>query len=349
MDSIFECSCGSPLEITYDYNEIEKVVIKEDFRRTSPNHWKYWAFYPMEQPSKAITMDEGGTPLIKSKKNENLMFKYEGVNPTGSFKDRGSTVEISKAAQIGIKEIWCATTGNMGASVAAYCARAGIKANIVIPKSIPKSKIDQIISYGAEVKRIAGNYDKAFKFTKELRKKKRVYLVGDYPFRGEGEKSVGFEIADQLHFEPPDWVIEPIGNGTLLYSTFKAFYELAEIGLINRIPKFAGIQAVGCSPVYNAWKEGKDEISQVKRPKTIASAIIVGNPIDGPKALFAIRKSRGVCEKVSDKEIIQAQKELALEGIYAEAGGAVAYAGAKKLKLEGKVVVLVTGHGLKER
>jgi len=351
MDSIlFECTdCGGPLDIEYDYGEIERTLIKDEFKRQTIRHWKYWRFYPIRNTDEAIVFGEGGTPLIQSKKKSNLFFKYEGMNPTGSFKDRGSAVEITKAKELGVKEVWCATTGNMGASVAAYSDRAGIKANIAVPEHVPESKIKQILAYGANVRKIKGTYDDAVRFTKKLRQDKGVYLTGDYPYRGEGEKSTGFEIIDQLNFQVPDYVVVPVGNGTNMYGIYKGMMEFKEIGLINKIPKIVGVQAKGCSPIYDAWMKASDTIEAVGKPRTIANAIEVGNPLDGVKALKAVRKSGGSFEAVTDSEIKAAQAELGKEGIYAESAGAAGLAAVKNVHLDGTVVIVISGHGLKEK
>jgi len=345
IGSVFWCPhCGGSLDIEYDYNEIEKVILTDEFKRMPISHWKYWPFYPVNSPSKAMSLGEGATPLIKSKR-EGLYFKYEGCNPTGSFKDRGSTVEITKAVENGVRKALCATTGNMGASCAAYCSRAGIELTVYLPKRTPRSKIEQIAAYGARVKKIPGSYNDCLRAIHELKEKENYYLVGDYPFRTEGEKSIAFELAEKARI---DSVIVPIGNGTNCYAIYKGFQEFVYLGLYEKIPRIYGVQASGCAPVYRAWIENS-EIKEVK-PRTKASAIAVGRPIDGEKALFAIRKTGGKVIAVSDREIVLAQKELAKEGIYAELGASVPYAAYKKLDLEGQTCVLIiTGTGLKER
>ena len=348
IGSFFWCpSCKGSLDVEYDYNEIEKIILTDEFKRTPVSHWKYWAFYPVNTPSKAVTLGEGNTPLIKSKMNSNLYFKYEGCNPTGSFKDRGSTVEITKALENNVKKALCATTGNMGASCSAYCAKAGIELTVYLPKDTPRSKIEQILSHGARVKKISGNYNDCLRKIHELKEKENYYLVGDYPFRTEGEKSIAFELAEKMKI---DSVILPIGNGTLCYATYKGFQEFVYLGLYEKIPKIYGVQASGCAPVYKAWKENS-EIKEIN-PKTKASAIAVGKPIDGEKAIFAVRKTGGKILAVSDKEISQAKAELAKEGIYAELGASTTYAAYKKLEDELKdqtCVLIITGTGLKEK
>lgn len=345
--------CGGPLDILLDYEEIRKVIL-EDFLRDPIWHWKYWMFYPVLDLSKKISFKEGGTALVKSTHFSGLLgdlwFKCEGTNPTGSFKDRGTTVEITKAVELGVKSVCCASTGNMGASVAAYSTKAGMDCKIFLPKNVATQKVKQISIYGAEVVKVNGTYADAVKKCSEYSQKTKTYLVGDYSYRGEGEKSIGFEIADQLNWHVPDWIVCPMGNGTMIYSVWDAFNDLKQVGLIDKLPKMIGIQAAGCSPIVTAWKHDLD-IVPVKKPKTIASAIECGDPLDGIKALEAMHKSKGLAETVTDREILEMKKELGRkEGIFAESAGAASLAGALKLKnkLHGTIVCVITGNGLKE-
>ncbi len=347
---IFECaSCKGPLDIIYNYDELKKHIIRDEFKQAHVCHWKYWPFYPIHDLSRIVTLHEGGTPLLQSNARKGYYFKNEGLNPTGSFKDRGTTIEMSHVVEIGIKEIACATTGNMGASIAAYAARAQkVSATFYIPTFASKIKHIQIGAYGGKIVPVKGTYDDALNLTKDLRRKKGIYLTGDYPYRGEGEKSVGFEIIDQLGWKAPDFIVVPVGNGTLIYGIYKALRELHIVGLLEKVPHIVAVQASGCSPVVKAFAMKKKTFAPSKNPKTIASAINCGNPVDGIKALYALYATRGIAVAVSDNEIHAAQRLLGKEGVYAEPGGAAAYAGALKLGLKGIVVVLVTGHGLKD-
>ncbi|NIO44119.1 MAG: threonine synthase [Candidatus Aenigmarchaeota archaeon] len=354
-ESLIKCKkCSGPLDIIYDYKKIEEVILKESFVREMPWHWKYWMFYPLIDLSKKVTLIEGGTPLIKSKyfsnKDREVWLKYEGLNPTGSFKDRGTTVEISKAVELGMKQVCCASTGNMGASVAAYCAKAGIKCAIFLPKDFAGPKIKQIRAYGADIIRVKGRYSQAAKECERYSEKTGIYLMGDYPYREEGEKSVGFEVADQMNWRVPDYIVCPMGNGTLIYAIWDAFIDLKKVGMIDKLPKMIGIQASGCSPIYNAFKKRKKMIEPVKKPRTIATAMECEDPLDGLKALNALRKSKGMAEKVTDQEMRKIIKLLASrEGLYVEPAGAASTAGLLKLKkLKGKIVCILTGHGLKD-
>lgn len=347
MEILFECpDCSGPLDIEYDYGEIRKTLRKKEFLKKPVSHWKYAAFFPIAKKEKIVSLNEGGTPLIKSVSHENVFFKFEGLNPTGSFKDRGSTVEISKAVELGIKKVHCASTGNMGASVAAYCARAGIKAIIVVPRIAEERKVQQMLAHNAEVKRVNGDYTAALNIVRKARKQGNAYIVGDYPFRGEGEKSVGFEIAEQFAWKAPEQVVCPMGNGTLIYAVFKAFNELKITGFVKKTPHLVGVQAEKCDPIVKAF-EKHGEIIEIKNPETVATAIACGKPIDGIMALHAIKKSKGTAARVSDREILEAQKALARQGIYAEPSGAAGFAGLKKTSAEKTTAVIVTGHGLK--
>lgn len=352
---IYKCECGGSLDIQYDYGRMRKELKKRgaEFKSQKPSHWKYKIFYPVSGP--LVSMGEGGTPLLPSvrigkKIKSSLFFKMESANPTGSFKDRGSSVEITKAVELKAKKAVCATTGNMGASVAAYCARAGIKAKILVPDSTPKQKLSQISAHGAEIKHIRGTYEDAA-VAAEKESAKHYYLAGDYPYRGEGEKSAGFEVMEQ--FPNVEYIVCPIGNGTLIYAVWKAVREMKIVGLIKKLPRLIGVQAEGCNPVARAFGQGLNFIEPIKKPETIADAIACGNPIDGLEALSALRESRGFALSVSDSEILRAIKTLGKEGIYAEPGGAAATAGLLKIASQdnifrGKnVVSIVSGHGLK--
>jgi threonine synthase len=355
-ERIYRCKkCNGSLDIVYDYDKIKDAIVTESFLRDHPWHWKYWMFYPVIDISNKVTLIEGGTPLIKSYyfSNENLdvWLKYEGMNPTGSFKDRGTSVEVTKAIELGMKEVCCASTGNMGASVAAYCGKAGMRCRIFLPKDASGVKIKQIEAYGAKIDKTSKNHPDAVNLCLRYSREHDSYLMGDYPYRGEGQKSVGFEIADQMNWNIPDYIVCPIGNGTLIYAVWDAFNDLKKVRLIEKLPKMIGIQAEGCSPIIKAFKMKSKKIEPIKKPRTIASAIECGDPLDGQKALGALRDSRGFGETVTDKEILFILKLLARkEGLYVEPAGAVSLAGMLKIKeiLNGSAVCVLTGHGLKD-
>ena len=336
----FRCSCGGNLEILYDYQKLKKV----DFKDRPFNHARYMEFYPVRE---LVSMEEGGTPLLESrslgkKLGKDLHFKNETVNPTASFKDRGSSVEVAKAREVG-KRVIVASTGNMGASVAAYSARAGLRCTVVVPQHIAKTKVWQIMAYGARVVRVHGDYTAA---AHAAESEKGSFLLGDYLYRREGTKSVGFEIAEQIR---PEYVFCPVGNGNLIAAVWKAFKEFRRIGYIKKVPRLIGVQASGCSPVVQAFAKGRPLF--VEKAETIASAIECASPLDGVKALQAIKESKGFALSVTDHEILKARELLAQkEGIFAEPSGAVPLAGLIKARerVDGRIVCIVGGHGLKD-
>ncbi len=350
----YRCLCGESLEVIYNFDEIKNSISWKNLRQRPFRHWRYREFFPLVKEENSVSLMEGGTPLLRSRNIslelgfKNLFFKCESENPTGSFKDRGTTVEISKALEFGSKEIVCASTGNMGASVSAYAAAANIKAHIILPSNTPDIKIVQIKSHGARIHRIDGDYNKAEETAFKLYKKRGWYLMGDYPFRGEGEKSVGYEIADEME---ADYIISPIGNGTLIHGIWKGLKEFKNVRLLKKLPKLVGVQSSGCNTVVKAFKNGSDCVKPVK-PKTIASAIACGNPLDGLEALQVLRESKGMVETVTDREILRAKNYLAKkEGLFAEPAGAVTLAGLMKLKTRleknARIVLIVSGNGLK--
>lgn len=345
----YKCSCGKSLEIIYDYRRLKKSMSWKRLLKRPLNHWRYKEFFPFTKNT--ITLNEGGTALVRSKNKKRLFFKLESQNPTGSFKDRGSTVEISHAKDFKAKYVVCASTGNMGASVSAYSARAGLCCEIVLPHDAGGEKITQIRNYCARRTRVKGDYSQAEKLAYKKSRTKEQFLVGDYSFRGEGEKSVGFEIIDQMKHDYknlPEYILCPIGNGTLISGIWKGLKEMKMAGLITKLPKLIGCQVKGCSVVVDAFNK-KREI-QIITPKTIAGAVACGDPLDGEKAVEALKESNGSGVLVSDKEVLEARREMSCsEGIDAEPSGCIAYAVYKKLNLRGDCVCIVTGHGLKDQ
>ncbi len=350
---IYRCKCGGHLGMVYDYEAIRQRVTWQSLRRRPFNHWRYKELFPLEEEENRITLGEGGTPLVIAKDLseelgfEHLYLKLENKNPTGSFKDRGTTVEMSMAMEFKAKEVVCASTGNMGASIAFYADKAGIVARILVPRGTQPQKIDYIRRLGASVETIEGDYTMAAELAYREFEKKGTYLMGDYLYRGEGEKSIAFELADEID---ADYLVVPIGNGTLLQGIWRGYTELEKVGLTTRKPKLIGVQASGCSTVARAYKK-RSAIKPV-HPNTIADGIAVGNPLDGEEALHAIIESNGTAEEVADSEIIAAQRMLLdKEGVDAEPAGAVALAGFLKLKNsieeDARTVLLVTGSGHK--
>lgn len=314
---------------------------------------KYRKYLPVSAKTPIVSLNEGNTPLIEARNISDelglrLFFKYEGLNPTGSFKDRGMTMAVSKALEEGSNAIMCASTGNTSASAAAYAARAGIRCIVIIPNNkIALGKLAQASIYGAEIIALDGNFDEALNMVREITSKSPVTLVNSInPFRLEGQKTGAFEVCDQLE-EAPDYLAIPVGNAGNISAYWMGFKEYRKNELIRKLPKMLGFQAEGAAPIV----DGK----VFEHPETIATAIRIGNPASWEKAKTALVESEGKIDKVSDEEILSAQKLLASkEGIFAEPASCASLAGVIKLSKEGyfnkgdKVVCVLTGNGLKD-
>ncbi len=354
-------SCRSPLDVRFDYDHIHSRLNRYSLRNSPIKAMKYLDFYPIENLNLVVSLDEGGTPLYRCRRLgeatgfSRLYIKNEGANPTGVFKDRGTMVELSKAKESGAKAICVASTGNMAASVAAYASIAMLPCYVLVPEGTAIGKMAQALSYGARLLQIRGTYNDAFRLTEEMSERYHFYLAGDYAFRVEGQKSQAFEIVEQLDWQVPAVVIVPMGFGTNIAALWKGFREFYDMGLTDRLPRLIGVQPEGCSPIVAAWSQGQEKITPVERPDTVCSAVAAGDPLDGPKALRAIRESGGCALSMSDGEILEAQQLLArLESIFVEPAGAIPIAALQPLLATARVhadevvVCLATGNGLKD-
>lgn len=316
---------------------------------------KYKEFLPVSANTPAITINEGNTPLIKSDNlarkiglNANIYLKYEGANPTGSFKDRGMTMAVSKAAEAGSNAIICASTGNTSAAAAAYGAKAGMKTFVLIPDGyIALGKLSQAMMYGAEVIAIDGNFDEALEIVRELSEKYPITLVNSVnPYRIEGQKTAAFEICDVLG-KAPDYLCIPVGNAGNITAYWKGFKEYFDKGLSPNKPKMYGFEAEGSAAIVKG--------ERIYKPETIATAIRIGNPASWDYAVAARDESGGLIDFVTDEEIIAAYKLMAsTEGVLAEPASAASVAGLIKAHSLGKIeanstiVCVLTGNGLKD-
>jgi len=357
----FRCkTCGGLLEVRFDL--AGKREPPWNSRQLSV--WKYRELLPVEKEKCIVSLAEGGTGLHSCKRLgrklglKKLFVKNEGENPTGSFKDRGMTVAISKARELGKKKVLCASTGNTAASLAAYSARAGMECIVLMPEGkVAGGKMLQVIMHGAKLIQVRGDFDQALEVAMELAGKRReFYLMNSInPFRLEGQKTLAFEILDGLERKVPDIVILPVGNGGNISAAWKGFSEFQQLKIVKNRPRMIGIQAEKAAPIARAVKSRQSRIRPIHNPQTIATAIRIGSPVNWPKVLGAIRESSGTAETVTDREILEAQNELAtLEGIFVEPASAASIAGVKKLSEEGQVdpsetiVCVTTGHGLKD-
>lgn len=357
-DVIYTCKCGGLLDVVYDYSDIQ--LSRKDFKGPL-SVWKYGALLPVSR--EPISLQEGGTKLYrvdriaKNAGLKDVYVKHEGMNPTGSFKDRGMTVGVTKALELGMRTVACASTGNTSASLAVYGAKAGVPSVVLLPAGkVALGKLAQALMHGARVLSIKGNFDEALNLVRDLCDKEGFYLLNSVnPYRLEGQKTIAFEIADQLGWNVPDRLVLPVGNAGNISAIYKGFRELKQLDMVDRVPKMTGIQAEGAAPIVMAIKNNAQMITPEGKPETIATAIRIGNPVNAVKALDAIRQSGGTAETVSDEEIIRAQQELAsLEGIGVEPASASSIAGLRKLVEMGEierdeqVVCVTTGHLLKD-
>lgn len=321
---------------------------------------KYGKFLPVSSKTPVITLNEGNTPLIYAGylsrmlgENFEVYLKYEGLNPTGSFKDRGMTLAISKACEEKSTAVMCASTGNTSASAAAYAARAGIKCIVLIPSgAIALGKLSQALIHGAKVLAIEGNFDDALDIVKEITNKFPIILVNSLnPYRIEGQKTASFEICDYLG-DAPDFQIMPVGNAGNITAYWKGYKEYKAQSLSRKLPVMLGFQAAGAAPIVRG--------RPIKHPETIATAIRIGNPASWKSAEQARDESKGLIGLVSDQQILSAYKLLAeKEGVFAEPASAASIAGLIKLIKNGyfkssakhrkfRIVCILTGHGLKD-
>ena len=359
----YKCShCGDLLDVTYDYQEIDPRVLKEEWKSRSLEVWKYKELLPL-QPINPVTLGEGGTTLHNCSKLsrmiglKHLYAKNEGENPTGSFKDRGMTVGINKALALGMKITACASTGNTSASLAAYSAKAGLKCVVLIPSGkIAAGKLSQAIAFGAKVLAIKGNFDDALVMVQKICERYPVYLLNSInPFRLEGQKTLAYEVYEQMNYSIPDNVFVPVGNAGNISAIWKGFCELKKLGFIENFPRMIGVQAEGASPIASMIKENKENLEPFMNPETLASAIRIGSPVNWKKALKVVKESKGTVISVTDAEIIEAQKQLAkTEGLFVEPASAASFAGLKKsietdeFSSSESFVCVLTGNGLKD-
>lgn len=351
--------CFGPLEVVYDMEEVKDRLTKESIEKGPKSIWRYKELLPVEK--NIVDLNAGFTPLHKATNLAKLLglkelyIKNDSVNPTFSFKDRVVSVAVSKAIEFGFKVVGCASTGNLASSVAAHAAKANLDCYIFIPHNLNLGKIIQTLAYEPNLIAVEGNYDDVNRLCAEIAE---IYNwafvnINIRPFYAEGSKTLGFEVAEQLNWETPDVAIVPVGSGSLLTKIYKGFNEFHEIGLIEKPEtRFIAAQALGCSPVVNAFHG--DGIIRPVKPNTIEKSLAIGNPADGYFALKVLKETRGYAQAVSDDEIISGIKLLAkTEGIFTETAGGVVVATLKKLvenniiEKNERVVIYITGNGLK--
>jgi len=349
--------CGGLLEVRY-----ADLPTFDDFE--GHGVWRYAPALPLDE---GVTIQEGATPLYEvprleeSVGVETLRIKHEGMNPTGSFKDRGMTVGTAVAKELGVGRLACASTGNTSAALAAYGTRGGMETLVLLPAGkVAAGKVGQAALHDARILEVDGNFDACLDVVRELAERGEVYLLNSLnPFRLEGQKTIGLEILEAFQADYgtfPDRIVLPVGNAGNTSALYKAFRELVQAGALEpaEVPKLTGVQAEGAAPMVEAVENGADEIRRWDEVETRATAIRIGNPVNAPKALPGIRETGGTAVAVSDEEITEAQRDLAREGIGVEPASAASVAGLRKLRAEGvvgddeRVACLTTGHLLKD-
>ncbi|MES3516566.1 MAG: threonine synthase [Natronomonas sp.] len=355
---VYTCEeCGGLLEVRYD-----RYPRFDDFE--GGGVWRYDAALPFEE---GVTLPEGDTPLHRMPRLEdeigvrNLRIKHEGMNPTGSFKDRGMTVGVAVADRLGVDRLACASTGNTSAALSAYGARAGIQTLVLLPQGkVAAGKIAQASLHDARILEVDGNFDDCLDIVQELADRGEAYLLNSLnPFRLEGQKTIGLEILEEFRSEEgrfPDRIVLPVGNAGNTAALYKCFREMVAGGDLapGDVPKLTGVQAEGAAPMVEAIEEGLSDTRRWNDVETIATAIRIGNPVNAPKALPGIRETGGTAVAVSDEEITDAQRSIAGEGVGVEPASAASVAGLRKLRQRGEVgtgedvVCLTTGHLLKD-
>ena len=372
-DRLYVCPrCGGLLDIERtDAIAIDPAALRELWRarltsrdaRDRSGVWRFREFLPFNDEDPIVTLAEGNTPLYDAPRSADycglrqLQLKHQGNNPTGSFKDTGMTVAVTQARKLGARLVACASTGNTAASLAAYAARANLVCAIIVPSGqVSHAKLAQALDYGAKVLEIDGNFDTCMSFIRELSEDSAVYLVNSInPFRIEGQKTVAFELAEQLEWRVPDHLVVPGGNLGNSSAFGKGFRELLQSGLIDRQPKITVVQAAGAAPFARLYSEHDDSnLINEPDPKTLASAIKIGAPVSWRKALRAVHETGGSVITVTEQEIADAKAMIGRDGIGCEPASATTVAGMRKLVAEGvikadeTVVGVLTGHLLKD-
>jgi threonine synthase len=358
-------ACDNLLEATYDYARIAREVDRDALLRRPDDVWRWLELLPVLDPSRIVTLGEGGTPLLRSDRLaravgvRELWLKSDATaNPTGSLKDRSITVSATKALEFGYGVLACDSTGNKASSTAAYAARAGLRSVVFCPHDTPVPKMAQAIFFGARLIRVKGHYSEINAMYRRLIASGRVkwYDCGtDNPFRYEGKKTYAYEIAHALGWRAPDRILHPAAGGMSLAKTWKGFNELKTLGWLDGLPKMTLVQGAACAPMVRAWETQAPAIAPVEKGPTIASALAASDPaLLGARTLAAVRESGGAAAAVTDDEIRAAMLDLAHEGLFIEPSGAVTLAALRKLVASGhvhrdeSVVCVLTGSGFKD-
>ena len=352
--------CFGPLDVKYDFAS----VTKDTFANREHTYWRYFELLPILDKANIVSIDAGMTPLIKADKLgkelglDNLYIKNDSVNPTFSFKDRPAGVAVSKAKELGLSAVGCASTGNLAAATAAHAAKGGFPCYVFAPSDIEHAKITQALSYGANYISVDGTYDDSNRIAAQIGDSKGIGIVNINmrSYYVEGSKTLAYEVAEQLGWQVPDQLIIPVGSGAMLNAICKGFEELQKVSLISDVSNMhvVAAQPKGCAPIVDAYKKKSNQVVPVENPDTVAKSLAIGDPGDGRYVLKRLAQYNGLAEETNNKEIIDAILLLAkTEGIFTEPAGGVSVAVLKKLVEDGKIdrnektICYVTGNGLK--
>ncbi len=355
--------CGKPLVAIYDLKSVRKAVRPQEIAGREPNIWRYRELLPVDEPDNMLTLGEGFSPMLHLRRLgdqlgfDNLYLKEEGQNPTGSFKARGMAVAISRARELGVTSISLPSLGNAGSAACAYAALAGMQAHVFMPVSVPRLFVVECIAYGGHVQLVDGSIiDCARQSVEDLKSAGRFDLSTlKEPYRLEGKKTIGFEIAEQMGWQLPDVIIYPTGGGTGFIGMWKAFEELQNLGWIkSRMPRMVCVQPRGCAPIVQAFSENADSARKWSSVKTIAEGLKVPALIADFMVLRALYESRGIAVAVSDEDMMRAITEIGLsEGVFCCPEGGATLAAFKQLRQSGwiedreKVLLFNTANGAK--
>jgi len=352
----YTCDCGGLLNVERDRVRLERRAFDErrSSRRTIDQSgvWRFREAVLSIDESRIVTHPEGATRLYE---RDGILFKHEGENPTGSFKDRGMTVAITQAVRLGARAVACASTGNTSSSLAAYAAQAALRAIVFVPAGrIAAGKLAQTLAYGALCLQVRGDFDAAMRLVLEASQRLEMYLVNSInPFRIEGQKTIVWELLQDLEWNPPDWIVVPAGNLGNTSAFGKALIEARDAGWISKMPRLAAIQASGANPFYRSFRQNFEQRHRLT-PETVATAIRIGDPVSYDKAVASIRATNGVVEEVTDQELMQAKRDIDRMGIGCEPASATTLAGVRKLRASGvihlreRIACVLTGHVLKD-
>lgn len=349
---IWRCPCGGVIDV-----KGTTIFPKDQLARRPMNFWRYRESLALPNDTSCISLGEVMTPLLRTRfRGWNVCLKLEHVLPTGSYKDRGIAVCMSHLVRLGVQKIAEDSSGNAGASTAAYAAAAGIHADVYVAEGTSPAKVNQIRIYGAECHLVPGTRVESAQEAQKAQEGSHYVGHSWNPIFACGIKSIAYEIAEQTNWSPPDWIVTPVGGGSLVMGLIEGFTDMLAAGYIQRLPQILAVQSAACAPIHQAWLRNHSELSGVEPRQTYAEGVALPTPPRGDQVLQAIRRNNGAVVAVDDAELLSCWKDMARQGIFMEPTSAVAVAGAwlarespKLIDPKHNVMVIITGHGLKSK